>query len=200
MRASGEKCAFGCGLHWDLYLLCFARPHRLQTSVRCVPAIWSRIPQSTKKYPSRHPLGVKTPQSGQLPSLAFPAQTLATPTAFVLRSTTGGGTPGCMPLWHEPQARNSPGPRGFCVQEAQKWPRKRTMVFGRKPRARATLYCTCAKPIAKAKETDWRVCSYRKNGAVSSREKRRVGRGRRGTRTKNVARETAVGFVAPIQV
>lgn len=108
MRASGEKCAFSCGLHWDLYLLCFDRPHHLQTSVRCVPAIWSRIPQSTKKYPSRHPAGVETPQSGQLPSLAFPAQTLATPTASVLRSTTGGGTPGCMPLWHEPQARNSP--------------------------------------------------------------------------------------------
>lgn len=67
------------------------------------------------------------------------------------------------------------------------------MFFSRKPPARATLYCTCAKPSAKSKAFGLRGYSYRKNGTVSSREKKGVGE---GPESWSVTKETALGFVA----
>ena len=53
------------------------------------------------------------------------------------------------------------------------------MIFGRKPLARATHYCTCAKQSVKAEAGLLAYNTGRKGQAISSREKRRVvGEGR----------------------
>ena len=66
------------------------------------------------------------------------------------------------------------------------------MFLGRKPRARATLYCTCAKLNGEVKATGRRDYSHRKN--EPSREMRRMGKGRE---LRSVTRETALVCVAP---
>lgn len=67
--------------------------------------------------------------------------------------TTSGGTHGhILPRVNPGQISSlrTQSPRGLHIQVAQRPSRKRTIFFGRKPRARATLYCACAKSRAKA--------------------------------------------------
>lgn len=122
MRARRRNCTLSFGLPWDVSFvllgLISCRP-----VLRCVLALWNCIPQSTEHYPSRHPAGVKTPHFGERPSLALPVQTLATPMASFLRSTTGAGTPGHIPLWLKPlqlRKRRTPTDRVDCESRKHK--------------------------------------------------------------------------------
>lgn len=149
------------------YFLCFARSHLLQTSVRF--ALYTElypIENQSTPLPAPQPESKSPVRRASLPG--SPSTNLSNPYCFFPPSHYGWRDAWPHPPVAEPsaglQARNSGSPPGFRVQEAQKRPRKRTMIFGRKPRARATLYCTCAKPKASAQVTGLRVYSYRKNG------------------------------------
>lgn len=97
LRASGETYAFSLGLRLGLHFLCFARPHLVRTRVRCVRYMESHPCAQSNALSAPSQAGVKTPQANELPSLALPVPTSATPMASFLRSSKGGGTPGHVP-------------------------------------------------------------------------------------------------------
>ena len=144
--------------------------------LRLAPDIWSRSPQSKS---STLPATLPPSQHYTVRRASLPGSRSTNFMASFLPSTTGSGRSGHTPLRLNPrQLRRRVTPTARVdsrVQTPQRWPRKRTVFFARKRLARATLHCTCAKPIVKAKATGLWGYSYRKNETVSSREKRGVG-------------------------
>ena len=87
-----------------MYTSCFARANLLQTSVKACSCSRKSYPIKYRPVPFPPPWpGVNIPQCRKLPSLAVPVQTLATPMASFLPSTTGSGWSGHIPLWLNPR-------------------------------------------------------------------------------------------------
>lgn len=161
---------------WDLYFLCFAKPH-LQKNILRLPHLES-YPKKYRAalFPPPSPR-VKTSQSRELPSLGLSAHTSAAPNASSFLFTTGGGTPGHTPLRRNPLQIRSRGNPTARVDSAS----CKHKNDPEHPPCSSAGSCWLAPPFtAHARSQALRrrqpVCrtSYRKNGP--SREMRRVGR------------------------
>lgn len=160
---------YSFGPHWDLHFLRFARLHLLQTSVTLVPATWSStLPSSLSQSQNAPVWGATLPGSHsrnfRTPYSFFPLQVVGDPATVPFGSTLARSAGAELP---RPAWTLNPG--------STKMTLKTHRVL--RPEAVDSRHSLLhmREASAKVKATSLWNCRYRKNGTVSSREKRRVG-------------------------